>query len=115
MGWFYQFNAESKGLLLFDSYQHDGTNYFEGYGFRVWAWQRPEEDRHFVVFPAWLLVVLSLASFFPFWRLARRALRHQRLSAGLCPTCGYDLRASKNRCPECGSPMPPSQSKACPE
>jgi hypothetical protein len=34
------------------------------------------------------------------WRRARAARVRQ---AGICPGCGYDLRASPNRCPECGS------------
>lgn len=38
-------------------------------------------------------------------RNALRELRRKRLKAGLCPTCSYDLRESRERCPECGTPI----------
>jgi hypothetical protein len=33
----------------------------------------------------------------------RRRSRLRRSARGLCPECGYDLRATPGRCPECGA------------
>jgi hypothetical protein len=50
----------------------------------------------------WLAITVSMTG------LRRRLVR--RRNHGLCPACGYDLRASKDRCPECGMPITSKQS-----
>jgi hypothetical protein len=51
--------------------------------------------------PHWLIFLLTAP--WPLWWLARHRKQATRRRRGLCPQCGYDLRASADRCPECGS------------
>jgi len=52
--------------------------------------------------PLW--IVVASTAVLPLVRVARWVGRIRRKRAGLCPACGYDLRASPDLCPECGTP-----------
>lgn len=71
-------------------------------GFRLF------NDRVFIAH--WLISSLTFP--LPALALLRWRRRVGRVGHGLCPTCGYDLRASPDRCPECGNGViaPPGRS-----
>ena len=51
--------------------------------------------------PHWAVLVPFGAA--PLAFMAARVRRRHRRSRGLCPACGYDMRATPERCPECGA------------
>jgi hypothetical protein len=61
----------------------------------------PSSTARLIQVPYWML--MSVAGIPLGIRLVAWRRRHHRRQRGLCPQCGYDLRASPARCPECGS------------
>jgi len=85
--------------------------------FRVNVWHdrawRPSDTTVRGPFPSNTAVQLSAPFWFPtlislllalwlVWPIIRSSRERRRFTRGLCPKCGYDLRATPGRCPECG-------------
>ncbi len=62
--------------------------------------QAPLSPVRAIWFPHWFLALLF--AILPGLRLRSILRTRRRHRAGLCPHCGYDLRATPDRCPECG-------------
>jgi hypothetical protein len=87
---------------------------FKGGGFDYFGWVQQSQGHYFRGTLATPTRVVSISMVIPLiltFPLAwvgvriwvRPSLQERRRRLGLCPTCGYDVRASPERCPECGT------------
>jgi hypothetical protein len=70
----------------------------------MWTEATLTMDRWLIRFPCWLAFFVTAV--LPAVRIGRAVRASLRRPAGLCPACGYDLRATPGRCPECGATPP---------
>jgi hypothetical protein len=70
-------------------------------------WYSPSGKDTVLMVPSWPAVLLTALPAV-LW-FGRRLSTRQRIHAGRCRECGYDLRATPDRCPECGTiPLAPA-------
>lgn len=115
LGWADLLNPSDRSRLRFttstndlgfaiDAWLHNSQRFSRGVGNWRLSYRTAPADVFAVGvrMPHWFMTVLAASPLLAtaVFRARRRALRR---AAGLCPTCGYDLRHSPGRCPECGT------------
>ena len=91
-----QYAAAPRGFLGFRYVRNDGW-----YPIAQLPFNYPKAQSTAFYVPHWSLALLTGALPALWIHRTRRARSNER--RGLCPTCGYDLRASPAECPECGT------------
>jgi len=90
------------GHVFWDSPRRSIWNHL---GFGIWETGMmtsfSDTQRNVFAVPMWLLVIFL--ALLPGLRMALIRRMRRRHAAGLCPMCGYDLRATPDHCPECGA------------
>jgi hypothetical protein len=81
-----------------------------GFGADRWDTGIPREKWHGrvnrLIVPHWFLCAVFTSP--PLLSGVGIVRRFRQRTAGLCPACGFDLRATPGRCPECGTEPAPS-------